>query len=196
MKKKEAACFAQALTNTMPWRCIWHKGFTLWMLHGSKVAQPSPALLPLTQLHISKSLFCDVLRQGNNHDSTAIWEILSHFRAGSVQRGARGDYHRWGESIDWRAASRSTVNSFRQNIKVLQQLLRVQGLKREQRQTHRELLLLPGKWILPRVPGVNNAFSLRSSQGDSNDLSLHGKIPHFHWMEGYIFTLPAANVSE
>lgn len=47
-----------------------------------------------------------------------------------------------GEPVDWRAVSTSTVNSFRQNIKVLQQLLRALRLKSEQRQTHWELLLL------------------------------------------------------
>lgn len=60
-----------------------------------------------------------------------------------------GDRIGVGASVDWRAASRRTVDSFRQNIKVLQQLLRAQRLKSEQRQAHRELLLLPGKQILP-----------------------------------------------
>lgn len=78
------------------------------------------------------------------------------------------------QPVDWRAASRSTVNSFRQNIKVLQQLLRVPRLKSEQRQAHGELLLLPGKWILLRVPRVSCTFSLPSSQSNSKYfISLH-----------------------
>lgn len=78
------------------------------------------------------------------------------------------------QPVDWRAASRSTVNSFRQNIKVLQQLLRVPRLKSEQSQAHGELLLLPGKWILLRVPRVSCTFSLPSSQSNSKYfISLH-----------------------
>lgn len=91
--------------------------------------------------------------------------MLLHVIRGPLWRGMHGDYHRWGgEPIGWR----STLNSFRQNIKVLQQLLGVPRLKPEQSQAHRELLLLPGKWILLRVPRVNHAFSLRCSQSDSN----------------------------
>lgn len=167
------------------------------MLHGCKVGQPSSALLARTQPHISKSLFSDTQQRKTTTIPPQFHKycrISEHTIQGLGWRGTHGDYHRWGESIDWRAASRSTVNSFRQNIKVLQQLLRVQRLKSEQRRAHRELLLLPGKWILPWLPCVNHAFSLRSSHG-SADMSLHLLVPYFHSPEGYDdFMLIAANI--
>lgn len=137
------------------------------MLHGCKVAKPSPAPLARTQPHISKSLLSDtpwrettpILLQFDKYCCISV-----HMTRGPPWRGMHGDYHRWGgEPIDWR----STVNSFRQHIKVLQQLLRVPRLKSEQSQAHRGLLLLPGKWILLRVPRINHAFSLRPSQSHS-----------------------------
>lgn len=158
------------------------------MLQGCKVTKTSPVLLAHIQPHTSKD-FCS---------DRAWWEttitlppsvffvpsqlqrcrencgFTEHVVQNLVPLSRHGVYHRWrnrwGESVDWRAVSRTTVNSFRQNIKVLQQLLRAQRLKSEQRQAHRELLLLPGKQILLWVPCVHRAFSLWSSQINTIDI--------------------------
>lgn len=98
-KQVGGCCRAQTLTNTMPWRCIQHKGFVLWMLHGCKVAKPSPALLARTQPHISKSLFSDtpwrettpILLQFDKYCCISV-----HMIRGPPWRGMHGDYHRWG----------------------------------------------------------------------------------------------------
>lgn len=98
-KRKEAARLAQAITNAMPWRRTRHKGSVLWMLHGCKVGQPSPALLARTQPHISKSLLSDTQRLKTTTIPPQFHKycrISEHTIQGSGWRGTHGDYHRWG----------------------------------------------------------------------------------------------------
>ena len=162
----EVVAFAQALTNTMPWRGIRHKGSPTGCCRGCKVTKTSPSVAcshtashikgPSPQIgHGGKQQsyffqsFTKLKERGGGGEEGEKKGLSEHVIQSSVPPSTHGVHHRWqnrrGESVDCRAVSGSTVNSFRQNIKVLQQLLRAKRLKSEQRQAHRELLPLPGK---------------------------------------------------
>lgn len=146
--------FAQALTNTMPWRGIQHKGSSTgcYMAVWKKLPQHCLLTHSLTYQRASPQIW-----SGRKQQS---FPKLKQFWARDPGFGSTqliiviitGEKNWCRESVGWRVTSRSTLNSFRQNIKVLQQLLRVQRLKSEQRQAHRELLLLPGREILFGAP--------------------------------------------